>query len=218
MPEVAGDRVEEAAVKIDIAALIACGVEPTQARTFAEPLAIACERFDIVTPARFGRFVAQCRVESANFTRLEESLWYTTAERIRSVFPTRVQSLADAATLVRNPQALANRVYAGRLGNRDEASGDGFVFRGRGILQLTGRDNYADASVSLARPYIDFPALVALPPDACLTAAWFWSARKLNLLADAALDDEITRAINGPAMLHADLRRQYAEEATQALA
>lgn len=205
-------------MKIDIAALIACGVEPTQARTFAEPLAIACERFDIVTPARFGAFVAQCRVESRNFTRLEESLWYTTPQRIRDVFGKRVPDYVVAAQLVRNPKALATRVYANRLGNGDEASGDPWRFIGRGLIQLTGRSNYADASVELGRPYIDWPDLVALPPDACLTAAWYWHTNRLNYLADAALHDAITKAVNGPAMLHADLRRQYAEEATQALA
>ena len=205
-------------MKIDIAALIACGVEPTQARIFAEPLRLACERFDIVTPARFGRFVAQCRVESANFTRLEESMRYRKPEILDRNFSA-VHGLDDAARLIKaGPQAIANRVYANRLGNGDEASGDGWRFFGRGLIQLTGRSSYADASIELARPYIDFPHLVAQPGDACLTACWYWHTRKCNLLADAALDDAITKAVNGPAMLHADLRRQYSEEATQALA
>lgn len=203
---------------VTVRSLIAAGVPPTQARQFAEPLAAACARFDITTPARMAGFIAQCRVESADFTRLEENLRYTTPERLRAVFPSRVPSLADAARLVRNPQALANRVYSGRLGNGDEASGDGWRFIGRGIVQLTGRANYTDAAASLGRPYVQQPELVAQPPDACLTAAWYWHTRKLNLLADSAQWDAITRSVNGPAMLHAAERRQYAEEAIAAFA
>lgn len=198
--------------------LIAAGVPPTQARQYLEPLASACARFDIATPARIAGFLAQCRVESSDFTRLEENLWYTTPERIRQIFPSRVKSMADAARLVRNPKALANCVYAGKIGNGDEASGDGFRFRGRGLKQLTGRANYADAAAGLGRPYLDQPDLVALPDDACLTAAWFWTSAKANILADSAQWDAITRAVNGPAMLKADLRRQYAEQALEVLA
>ena len=203
---------------VTVGSLIAAGLAPTQARQFAEPLAAACARFDINTPARLAGFVAQCHIESAGFTRLEEGLSYTTPERIRAVFPSRVPSLADAARLVRQPQALANRVYSGRLGNGDEASGDGWRYRGRGIVQLTGRANYADAATALGRPYVEQPELVAQPADACLTAAWFWHSRKLSILADSAQWDAITRAVNGPAMLHADLRRQHAEQALTAFA
>lgn len=201
---------------IKVASLVAAGVPPTQARLFAEPLAQACARFQIATPARLAGFVAQCRVESADFTALEEGLWYTTPERIRAVFPSRVPTLADAQRLVRNPQALANRVYAGRLGNGDEASGDGWRYRGRGLKQLTGRSNYADAARALARPYVEQPDLVAQPEDACLTAAWFWHSVKGNILADSAQWDAITRAVNGPAMLLADRRRQYSEQGMEA--
>jgi putative chitinase len=203
---------------ITVATLIAAGIAPTQARTFAEPLAAACSRFGIVTPARVAGFLAQCRVESAGFTALEESLHYRDAARIASIFKSRVHSIADAQRLVRNPQALANCVYAGRLGNGPEASGDGWRFRGRGLKQLTGRANYADAAAALARPYVGQPDLVAQPEDACLTAAWFWHTVKGNVLADSAQWDAITRAVNGPGMLQADLRRQYSEDALQVLA
>ena len=203
---------------LTLPSLIAAGVPPTQARQYLEPLASACARFDIATPARIAGFLAQCRVESSDFTRLEENLWYTTPERIRQIFPSRVKSMADAARLVRNPKALANCVYAGKIGNGNEASGDGFRFRGRGIKQLTGRANYADAAEGLGRPYLEQPDLVAQPEDACLTAAWFWHNVKANILADSAQWDAITRAVNGPGMLQASLRRQYAEQAFEALA
>lgn len=203
---------------LTLPSLIAAGVPPTQARQYLEPLASACARFDIATPARIAGFLAQCRVESSDFTRLEENLWYTTPERIRQIFPSRVKSMADAARLVRNPKALANCVYAGKIGNGNEASGDGFRFRGRGIKQLTGRENYADAAEGLGRPYLEQPDLVAQPEDACLTAAWYWHNVKANILADSAQWDAITRAVNGPGMLQASLRRQYAEQAVEALA
>lgn len=202
---------------ITVQSLVAAGVAPTQARIFAEPMAAACSRFGIDTPARAAAFIGQCIAESGAFQHLEENLYYSTPERVRQIFPSRVHSLADAATLVRNPRALANRVYAGRLGNGDEASGDGWRYRGRGIVQLTGRSNYAEAGLALDVDYLAQPDLVALPVDACLAAAWFWHANKLNVLADTSQIDAITRAVNGAAMLHRDLRRQHTAEALQAL-
>jgi putative chitinase len=203
---------------INVRNLIAAGVPPTQARQFAEPLALACSRFDINTPPRLAGFIAQCRVESADFTRLEENLRYRTPEVLDRTFSS-VRGYDDAARLIKaGPQAIANRVYANRLGNRDEASGDGWRFRGRGLKQLTGRANYLDAAEALARPYVEQPGLVAEPLDACLTAAWFWHNVKGNLLADSAQWDAITRAVNGPGMLQAALRRQYAKEAVRAFA
>lgn len=203
---------------ITVGALVAAGLHPTQARQFVQPLATACQRFDISTPARIGGFIAQCRVESDDLRKLEESLAYRTPERVRAVFPTRVLNMNDAARLVAaGPRAIANRVYADKGGNGNEASGDGWRYRGRGILQLTLRNNYADAATALGRPYLDDPDLVAMPDDACLVAAWYWHTVKGNALADSAQWDAITRAINGPAMLHADLRRQYSVDAAAAL-
>ena len=203
---------------INVATLIACGVAPTQARIYADPLRIAAMRFEINTRAREAAFIAQLRVESANFTATEEGLYYTTPERIRAVYSRSVTTMAMAVTLTRNPKALANVVYAGKNGNGDAASGDGWKYRGRGLIQLTGRANYADAGIGLAHDYVNSPDLVATPPDACLTAAWFWHARKLNVLADGNVIDAITRGINGSGMEKADLRRQYTEDAFRALA
>jgi putative chitinase len=203
---------------ITIAQLIAAGIAPTQARAFAEPLTAACTRFAINTPARIASFVAQCRVESAGFAELEERLYYSKPERIRDIFSSRVPSLQDAQALARNPKLLANTVYAGKNGNGDAASGDGWLYRGRGLIGLTGRANYFAAGVGCGRPYLEQPDLVAQPPDACMAAGWYWYSNKLNALADAMLTDDITRAVNGKAMMHADLRRQYAEEGARAFA
>jgi len=203
---------------ITVASLIDAGIAPTQARQFLAPLSAACARFGITTPARLGGFVAQCRVESAGFTAMEEGLFYRDPARIMRIWPTRVTTLQQAQSLARNPAGLANVVYANRLGNGDTASGDGWRFRGRGIKQLTGKTNYADAAQALNRPYVTNPEMVALPGDACMTAAWFWHTNKCNILADSSQWDAITRVVNGPGMLQRDERRQYSEEGVRAFA
>jgi len=204
---------------ITIATLVACGVGPTQARTFAGPITAACDRFEINTHHRIAGFLGQILVESANLTATEEGLYYRSADRIALVFRRlrETHSLNDLAKLARNPRGLANAAYAGVNGNGDEASGDGWAYRGRGAIQLTGRANYAEAEAALGRPYIAHPELVALPPDASLTAAWFFAKAGCNALADSAQWDVITRRINGPAMLHSDERRSITEDALQAL-
>lgn len=201
---------------ITIASLIAAGIAPTQARLWAEPLAAAAERFAISTPVRQAAWVSQCAHESAGLTRVEESLYYTTPERIRQVWPTRVASLGDAARLCRAPQALANVVYASRNGNGGPASGDGWRYRGRGLLQLTGRANYASAGRALGQPYEVQPDLVQKPEHAALTAAWFFASVRGNELADASNVEALTRAINGPALAGLADRRQRFEEAVRA--
>jgi putative chitinase len=202
-----------------IAELIAAGIAPTQARLFAPPLEAAFHAFDISTRARKAAFVAQAAHESQNFTRLEENLYYRTPERIRLVFKRlRAVGLDELAKLCRNPEALANRAYANINGNADESSGDGWKYRGRGLFQLTGRANYMAAGDALGKPYKMSPELVAAPVDAALTAAWYWSAAGCNALADSVQIDQITRRINGPAMLDADARRSLFDEALTAFA
>lgn len=186
--------------------LIRMGVNPTQAKAFAEPLKAAMALHDISTDERRSAFLAHCILESARLTRLEENMMYTTPERIRSVWPSRFRTIDEASPFVRNPRGLANRVYSNRNGNGDEASGDGWRYRGRGLFQLTGKSNYARAGTALAQPYLSQPDLVAEPSDACLTAAWFWTSNGGNRLIDRGDFDATTRMINGPAMLHANER------------
>lgn len=203
---------------ITVQSLIRAGIGPTQARQFAEPLKAACALYSLDTPARVAAFMGQLRVESRGFTALEEDLMYSSPERILQVFKRlRRIGLYGAAQLVRNPQGLANKAYAGVNGNGDEASGDGWRYRGRGLKQLTGRATYQAAAEALGRPYLAQPELVAEPSDACLTAAWYWHSRRCNELADAWHIDAITERVNGPARLQLDERRQYAEQALGAL-
>lgn len=201
---------------IGIEQLIAAGITPTLARAFAEPLSVACERFAIDSPRRIAMFVAQASHESQGFARLEESLYYTTALRLTYVWPTRFTGLADAGRFVRKPQALANHVYAGRNGNGDENSGDGWRFRGRGLFQLTGRANYLAAEDALVYPYVEQPEMVTLPAHAALTAAWYWTANRLNDAADVGDVRAATRLINGPALVGLSDRREAYDEALSA--
>lgn len=190
---------------ISIGQLVAGGIGPTQARLFAPLLTQTCDAFDICTPMRQAGFVAQCAHESDMFVHLEESLWYRDPARVMQMFKT-VTTLEQAKTLVGKPQALASVVYAGRNGNGNETSDDGWRYRGRGLIQITGRNNYTAAAMKLAEPYVDQPDLVAQPADACLTAGWYWDRTGLNKLADAGSIDKITRAINGFAMAGAKER------------
>jgi putative chitinase len=205
-------------MRLTIAQLVAAGIGATQARQYVEPLNEACQYADIDTPARVAAFLAQCAHESRSFTQLEEGLYYRSPERIKLMFPGSVPTLEIAQRLVGRPEALANCVYANRLGNGDAASGDGWRYRGRGLIQLTGRAHYMAAGDALAQPYKSEPERVARPRDACLTAAWFWLTKGLNVLADSAQIDAITRAVNGRAMAGAAERRQMFDEAARAFA
>ena len=191
---------------ISAANLVSLGLGEGPASTWAPLLDAAAAKFQINTPARVAAFIAQCRVESNDFANLTESLYYDDPARILAIFPREVATLADAQLLVHNPEGLAQIVYSNRLGNGDRSTGDGWRFIGRGIAQLTGRADYMTAAVALLRPYAAQPELVAQPPDAALTAAWFFQSNGCNALADAHNWDGVTRRFNGAAMLQAQRR------------
>ena len=164
----------------------------------------ALERYQINTRARLCSFLAQTGHESGQFNRLVESLNYKTAGRLMKVWPRRFPTQGSAIPYVGNESKLANFVYANRLGNGDSASGDGFRFRGRGIIQITGRSNYAAVGNELKLPLVEDPDRLLGTEIAALAAAWFWHSRGLNALADDNTGDddledftEITRRING---------------------
>lgn len=153
------------------------------------------------TAARQAAFLAQVGHESAGLTRWVESLAYS-AQGLANTWPRRFRDGAGKPTalacrLAYQPQAIANLVYAGRNGNGDEASGDGWRYRGRGLLQVTGRTNYRRVGEGLGQPFEAEPQLLAEPRWACESAAWWWSAEGLNALADADRFEDITRRING---------------------
>jgi putative chitinase len=153
-------------------------------------------RFDISNPARQAAFIGQASHESGNFKTLNENLNYR-AETLMRVWPKRFPTLEFAKQYEKNPKKIANSVYSNRMGNRDEASGDGFRFRGRGLFQLTGHSNYFHAGKALGEDFVMNPDLVATPRYATLTAAFFWQTHKLNDYADARDYVTMTKKING---------------------
>ena len=153
-------------------------------------------RFDISNPARQAAFIGQASHESGNFKTLNENLNYR-AETLMRVWPKRFPTLEFAKQYEKNPKKIANSVYSNRMGNRDEASGDGYRFRGRGLFQLTGHSNYFHAGKALGEDFVMNPDLVATPRYATLTAAFFWQTHKLNEYADARDYLTMTKRING---------------------
>jgi putative chitinase len=183
---------------------------------WATALNAAMERFDIDTPARVAAFLAQIAHESNDCRNVIENLNYS-AKRLVVVWPRRFPTLESALPYAGQPERLANLVYANRLGNGEVASGDGWRFRGRGLIQLTGRTNYRIAGFATQLDLEWNPDQAAEPVPAALTAAHFWSSRGLNALADDRTDDDdaedftrITVAINGGRNGLVDRRRRWA--------
>jgi putative chitinase len=154
------------------------------------------QRFDISTPVRQASFIGQCGHECANFKVLEENLNYR-AETLMKLWKSRFPTIEVANEYAKNPKKIANKVYASRMGNRDEASGDGYRFRGRGCIQLTGHANYFHAGQACGEDFVMQPDLVATPKYAAMTAGWFWNTHKLNQFADRQDFTLMTKKING---------------------
>jgi len=154
------------------------------------------QRFDISTPVRQASFIGQCGHECANFKVLEENLNYR-AETLMKLWKSRFPTIEVANEYARNPKKIANKVYSSRMGNRDEASGDGYRFRGRGCIQLTGHANYFHAGQACGEDFVMQPDLVATPKYAAMTAGWFWNTHKLNQFADRQDFTLMTKKING---------------------
>ena len=153
-------------------------------------------RFDITSNNQQAMFIGQCSHECGNFKLLEENLNYRAATLMK-LWPKRFPTQEIANAYDRNPKKIANMVYSSRMGNRDEASGDGYRFRGRGCIQLTGHANYFHAGQALGVDFVSNPDLVSTPKYAALTAGWFWSTHKCNQPADALDYTKVTKIING---------------------
>jgi putative chitinase len=163
---------------------------------WADALNETFQRFGIATAVQQGAFIGQCGHECNNFRTLEENLNYRAATLMR-LWPKRFPTQEIANAYAGNPQKIANMVYASRMGNRDESSGDGYRFRGRGCIQLTGSTNYFNAGQSLGVDFWADPDLVSTPKYAALTAGWFWSTHKCNEPAQAQDWTRLTKIING---------------------
>ena len=153
-------------------------------------------KYQITSINRVASFLAQCGHESLDFTVLQENLNYS-AERLNQVFPRYFPTVEAAQPYNRQPEKIANKVYGGRMGNGPEASGDGYKYRGRGAIQLTGHDNYQAFANTLGKSIDDTVAYCGTLPGAVESACWFWQQRGLNALADASDIVNLTKRING---------------------
>lgn len=176
-----------------------------QGVAWATELGAAAAEFDISTPNREAHWLAHLCHESTGLTRFEEDMAYS-AKRLAQVWPRRYAVDPRAADLQPNvlahhlaykPDALANDIYAGRMGNGPPESGDGWRFHGRGPIQLTGRENYEKAGEALRLPLWNQPELVLQPDVGARVAGWFWATHGCNELADQGDIGAITKAING---------------------
>lgn len=202
-------------VTLDILKKVFPQTKSTQLALFVDPINETAAKYAITTELRLAAFLAQTGHESANYTTTKENLNYSAAAlqvTFKKYFPT----AALAAQYARKPEAIANRVYANRMGNGPESSGDGWKFRGRGLIQLTGKDNIS-AFARSENVTVD-QALIMLdtPLGATMGAGFFWNRAGLNTLADAQKFDSITQLING-GQNGAEDRRQLYRRALAAL-
>ena len=172
--------------------LLALGIEGK----WLEPLKETFEKYNINTTKRQAAFLGQCMHESNNFKTLTENLNYS-ARGLMATWPRRFPTEEIANQYHRQPEKIANRVYGGRMGNGPEESGEGWLYRGRGLKQLTGKENYERCGSGLGVDLVSNPDWLLDPKYAALSAGWFWNRKQLNDLADSGDYKEMTRRING---------------------
>lgn len=165
-------------------------------------------KYEINTPNRIAAFLAQCGHESGGFTVLQENLNYS-AEGLRKIFPSRFATVAAAQPYHRQPEKIANKIYCDRMGNGSESSGDGYKFRGRGAIQLTGKENYSNFAKSIGKSLDETVAYCETLEGAICSAAWFWTTRKLNVCADCGDILSMTKKINGGTIGLEDRKKHY---------
>lgn len=192
----------------------AMGIPLQRASLWAQPLSVTMLKFEITTPERIAAFIAQIGHESGGLSRLEEDFNYS-AEGLVRTWPIRfflppdvpellgidgrvlAKDRSNALHYAHRPIAIGNRVYANRMGNGDEDSADGYVYRGRGPIMLTGKANYEACGNSIGRNILANPGLVLDPAVGALTVGWFWSTRKCNMFVDDDDFEGLTKAVNG---------------------
>lgn len=193
-------------------------IEPHQLRAMGVPqdavdkwlpwLNMTMVRFNISTPMRQAMFLSQIAHESGGFRHVSENLNYS-ASALRRVFGKYFPTDEMAYKYARKPEKIANRVYANRMGNGNEASGDGWKYRGRGLMQLTGKNNYLSFSLAADNNSLIDPGLLTEPEYAAMSAGWFWQDNGLNVLADTGDVRAVTRRINGGYNGLADRQKKY---------
>jgi putative chitinase len=179
------------------AQLLGLGIEGK----WLEPLLETFEKYEINTPKRQACFIGQCMHESGGFKQLKENLNYS-AKGLVATWPSRFPNEECAEEYARKPEKIANKVYSGRMGNTED--GDGAKYIGRGLIQLTGKDNYKAVTEALGMDLVANPQLLEEPRYAALSAGWFWNKKGLNALADANDIETMTKRINGGSIGIAD--------------
>jgi putative chitinase len=165
----------------------ACEASTANTDKFYDALIVAMTRYEINTPKRIAAFLATIEVESAKLTATEESLYYSSPDRLTSIFKRAFKSPAEALPYIKNPKALSQKLYNG--------------FHGRGLIQLTWEENYRKCGTALGVDFVANPSLLSTPQYAALSAAWFWSIHNCNQWADQSDMDHITLEVNGKAKL-----------------
>jgi len=171
-------------------ALVTLGID----LKWEEPLQAAFDKYEINTPKRQAAFIGQCAHESGNFKTLQENLNYS-AEGLMKTWPSRFPTLEYASQYARQPAKIAGKVYNGRLGNTSEEEAAKYL--GRGLIQLTGKENYERCGLAIGVDLLSNPDLLLDPRYAAMSAGWFWNKKGLNELADSQEHGQITKRING---------------------
>jgi putative chitinase len=176
-----------------------------------EALSKMLQKYEINTVNRIAGFLSQCGHESADFTVLKENLNYG-AKGLRATFPKYFATDAVAAQYERQPEKIANHIYANRMGNGAEATGDGYKYRGRGAIQLTGHDNYAAFAKSINKTLDETVTYCETMDGAIESACWFWKKNNVNATCDANDIVAMTKKING-GTIGLDERKSHYEKA-----
>jgi putative chitinase len=209
---------------VTVAHIVAAGVKQATAEKWVDAVAAACQEFGIKTPQRIAGFLSQCAHESGGFERLQENLNYS-ADGMAGIWPKRFAVMGPdgkpakkegknqpnkfALALHRKPEMIANVVYSSRMGNGPTESGEGWKYRGRGLKQLTGKDNHRACSAGLGVDLVENPDLLLEPVYAARSAAWFWSTNNCNKFADAGDIEGLTKKINGGLIGIDDRKKRY---------
>ena len=183
---------------------------------YCDALNQAMKEFEIDTPEREAMFLAQCGHESGNFSAVNENLNYK-AESLTKVFHKYFPDMETANEYAKQPEKIANRVYGNRMGNGDEESGDGWKYHGRGLIQLTGKNNYDACGEALDKDLDEDADYLATPEGAARSAAWFWHKNNLNHFADAEDIVGCTKRVNG-GTLGLEERTEHWKKALEVLA
>lgn len=180
----------------------------THANHWHEVLSQLLPDYEINTPKRIAAFIAQCAHESGGFRFLKENLNYK-PESLVKIFHKYFPDMASTNGYAKNPQKIANKIYANRMGNGDEASGDGYRYCGRGLIQVTGKDNYTWFAASLQISPEEASQYLETFEGAAQSACWFWETNNLNKWADAGDIEKMTKIINGGTIGLEDRKQHY---------